>query len=100
MKGSIFTGLLVLFIAWVILGDGPEQRIERSCKPAVWLGNLSVSIVQLIDPKYQDKTQAAFDSFDYGCRFSVWRLFYEKEYLKSLEEAENNNGAQEVRPHG
>ena len=88
MKGSIFTGLLVLFAIWVTLGNGPEQRIERSCKPVVWMGNVSVSIVQLISYKYQDKAQAAFDGFDYGCRFSVWRLFYEKEYLRSLEEAE------------
>lgn len=90
MKGGIFTGLLVVFIAWVILGDGPEQRIERSCKPTVWLGNVSVSFVQLVSPKFQDKAQEAFDKFDYGCRFSVWRLFYEKEYLKNLEESEES----------
>lgn len=86
MKGSIFTGLLILFVLWVAIGNGAEDRIVRSCKPVVWFGNLSVSVVQLIDPDYQDAAQEAFDRMDYGCRYSIWRLLYEKEYLKDLEE--------------
>lgn len=85
MKGGILSALFIVFALWVAIGNGPGERIERSCKPVVWFGNLSVSVMQLIDPKFQNPTQRTFDKFDYGCRFSLWRLFFEKEYLKELE---------------
>lgn len=91
MKMGITTVLLLFFAAWIAIADGPEERMARSCKPVVWTGNLTVSLTLLMFPKYQDSVQTAFDKFDYGCRYSLWRLFYEREYLKQLE-LEKNGG--------
>lgn len=73
-----------------MLAPTPSQRIVRTCTPINWGGNLVVSITQLVTPKYQASVQHAFEKLDYGCRFSLWRLFYEKEYLKQEREAVQN----------
>lgn len=42
----------------------------------------------MITPASQDAVQNTFDKIDYACRYSVWRLFYETDYLKQQQENE------------
>lgn len=83
--GSLFGILLVVWIGWIVLATSEEQRIGRFCQPVLWTGNIFTSITALTVSKYQGKVEEAFEGFDYGCRYSVWRLFYEKEWLQEQE---------------
>ncbi len=71
---------LLAFIVWIVMATSPLNRMEHACSPVGWVGNVSVSLVALAVPCYQDTVQKAFDKGEYGCQYTLWRLFYQKEY--------------------
>lgn len=73
------------FILWIILATSPSNRMEHACSPVGWVGNVSVSLVALAAPSYQNDVQKWFDKFEYGCQYTLWRLFYQKEYNAYME---------------
>lgn len=76
-----FWGMLFLaFVAWVFLSGAPDERIKSACRPVGWTGNVIVSISALVLPDQQTRVQGYFNSFEYGCRFLTWRLFYQDAY--------------------
>lgn len=88
--GSIFTNifgaLVSLFIGiWfigVFIVTSPQDRMEKTCAPVTWLGSIATSMSMLfnVDDKTLGKTKGMFVSGNYGCKFTVWRLFYEDEW--------------------
>jgi hypothetical protein len=88
---SIFSIFFVLFIGWVILGPTPDKRIERSCQPIVWVGNIAVSFSLLVGSERGKNTIEGYtEDVDYGCRYSVWRLMYGPEYDKQMKDQKTN----------
>lgn len=82
-----FWGLLFLaFVGYVFFATSPSERMGRVCSPIDWVGNASTSLTALVTPQYQFNVQNAFDKVDYGCQFLLWRMFYQAEYNKYLEE--------------
>lgn len=78
-------GLTILgFILWIFFTSNPLTRIDRACSPINWAGNVTVSLTALTVPKYQDDMQKWFTKFDYGCQYTIWRLFYQKEYNAAM----------------
>lgn len=76
-----FWGLVFLgFVFWIIAASTPHQRIENACRPIGWSGNVVTSLSALVLPAQQTKMQSWFDKFEYGCRYTVWRLFYQEAY--------------------
>jgi len=88
--GSIFTNifgaLVSLFIGIWFIGifivTSPQDRMEKTCAPVTWLGSIATSMSMLfnVDDKTLGKTKGMFVSGNYGCKFTVWRLFYEDEW--------------------
>lgn len=78
----------VAFIGYVLLASTPQARMEHTCKPVGWAGNIATSITALISPSTAPKVQYGFDKLEYGCQYSLWRLLYQEEYNKA-KEAEN-----------
>lgn len=81
-----FWGLIFLgFVAWIFFfTSNPSERIQRTCAPITWAGNVTVSLSALVVPSYQQGTQRWFDKFGYGCEYTIWRLFYQKQYNELL----------------
>lgn len=78
-----FWGLVFLgFVFWIIAAADPNQRIQNGCRPIGWTGNVVTSLSALVLPKQQVTVQKWFDDVEYGCRFTVWRLFYQEDYNK------------------
>lgn len=95
LRGSTLIGAaLLVWVAWIVLATGHDERIERTCQPVLWVGNVFTSLVALTASDYQDTVEGAFESADYGCRYTVWRLVYEDDYLKAVEAEESANGGQ------
>ena len=111
---TLFGLALMMFVGWVMISDTPAQRMDRACRPVVWSGNVTVSIASLAEPSAHEankefqsqagkppppppdrskkplgqRVQGAFDGFNYGCQYALWRLFYEQEYLDYMAELE------------
>jgi len=83
-----FWGLLFLaFVVWIFTASSPSIRIENACRPIGWSGNVIVSLSALAMPAHQTKVQGWFNSIEYGCQYTVWRLFYQEAYNKWREES-------------
>ncbi len=74
-------GLLILaFIVWIFLAPQPDVRMQRACSPVQWGGNVVTSLAALSTPAAELYVQTGMDKMTYGCEYSLWRLFYQKQY--------------------
>ena len=81
-----FWGLLfIVFVSMIFLSSDAHERINRACKPIEWVGSVVVSLSALAVPQHQVRVKGWFDSLDYGCQYTVWRVFYQDDYNKYLE---------------
>lgn len=71
---------IVAFIAWVLLASSATTRIDRVCRPLHWVSSGVVSLTALTVPKYETDVQDGGNRVVYGCEYSIWRLFYQKDY--------------------
>merc|ERR1712138_98615 len=84
VRGSTLIGVAILvWVAWIVLATDSEARIERTCQPVLWFGNVATSLTQLTFNEYQAWVQESFESADYACRFTVWRLLHEDAWIES-----------------
>lgn len=76
-----FWGLLfIFFVVLIFITGDAHQRIERACKPIDWVGSVVVSLSALVLPQHQVRVKGWFDGLDYGCQYTVWRVFYQDDY--------------------
>lgn len=80
MHKDIWGYALLAFIGWVIITANAMTRIERACAPVGWGANVLTSVTALALPSQQKPLQELGDRLEYGCRFTIWRLLYQKEY--------------------
>lgn len=82
-----FWGLLFLgFVVWVFAASDGSSRINRGCRPIAWGGNVAVSLTALALPSQQAGVKKWVDKVEYGCRYAAWRLFYQDDYIRALEQ--------------
>jgi hypothetical protein len=74
--------IMMIFGCWVLLAGAQEERINRSCQPILWFGNVLESVALLTVDSWSDAVKEQTLDLDYGCRYVVWRVFYEEEYLE------------------
>ncbi len=95
---SILTLLTALYVGWIFIADNSQVRIERACAPTLWFGNVSTSLTALTLSEYQQNVEDGFKTVDYACRFTVWRLFFEQEYLDWMAQQEAMKQQQAQKP--
>lgn len=84
---ELLIGLPVLFfIFWVFIAPMPEERIVRACEPINWVGNLATSTTALSKEDHTLTAARWSDKLNYSCRYIIWRLLYQDEYLKAVQE--------------
>ena len=81
MKGLISAILILWFIGWIMIATDPQVRINRGCAPVGWTGSLFVSLTAMVWDSQVRNVQGVSDRMEYGCRYALWRSFYEKDYL-------------------
>ena len=83
--GTIAT---VSFVVYVFLADSPQERLDRTCKPIVWGGDMIHSIAGAFNSSAS--TLASISKytlkFNNKCEEATWSFFYKDDYMKSLEE--------------
>lgn len=82
-----FWGLVFLsFVVWIFIAATPSSRINHFCRPVGWAGNVVTSLTVLVLPSQETKIQGWFESLEYGCQYTTWRLFYQDDYNKWMAE--------------
>lgn len=105
--GKVFSSLLwsfafIVYVVWIFVTTDGSERIQRACKPIEWTGNVATSLTYLTVPAWEMKTDKIFKKATYGCQFTIWQLFYEKDFIakmeaiKKQEEEKNKKPKQQV----
>jgi hypothetical protein len=81
-----FWGLVFLaFVVWIFFAADGQARIARTCRPLLWTGNIATSLTAFAVPSGTDSVQKWSNKLDYGCRYTVWRLIYQDDYNKAIQ---------------
>jgi len=93
---SIISALFLVFALWIVLATSSVTRIERGCQPFLWVGKFIESVFLLTYSKGAETVVEKANQFDYGCRYTVWRFFFEEEYLEKKRQEELKAGGYTV----
>ena len=73
----IFFVAVMVWMGSIFVSSSPTERIERACEPVALMDKVVVAIVQLVHEPYAQGTHQFMEDFQYGCKFTVWKAFYE-----------------------
>lgn len=68
----------MVWIGGIFVTSDPRTRIDRACVPVTFADSLLVAVVQVIHEPYAMGAHEMMLSVEYGCKFTVWKTFYEE----------------------
>lgn len=74
----IFFIAVMVWIGGIFVTSDPRTRIDRACVPVTFADSLLVAVVQVIHEPYAMGAHEMMMSVEYGCKFTVWKTFYEE----------------------
>lgn len=86
--GGLGVICFLAWLFWIFFASVPDERMRRACRPVNIVGNVFVSLTALGAERAVDNVKGTFNSVEYGCRYMVWRLLYEEDYLEYIEDQE------------
>jgi hypothetical protein len=86
----IFFIAVMVWVGGIFVTSDPRTRIDRSCLPVTFADSILVAVVQMIHEPYAMSTHQMMLSLEYGCKFTVWKTFYEKRELESMADQTRN----------
>jgi len=105
----IFFILVMAWIGAIFVSSDPQVRMDRTCVPVEYMDKAGTGGMQLVDPVWGQATHKFFENMQYGCRFVVWRVFYEDEWKKAQQHphvppasgaSTPTDGGQQTQPKG
>jgi len=81
--GVAFFVLCMVWFGAILITTDPQERIDRACTPVLLADRAMSSSMQLINESWGVSTHNAFEDVHFGCRFVVWRVFYEQDWNKA-----------------
>lgn len=101
--GAIVGVAILAWTLWVGVTSSAQVRMERACAPVVWTGKMGVAFAMLgnSEERFVHSTKEWFEQANYGCQFTIWRVFWEDEWKedqarRERERAEISRDAQAV----
>ena len=79
----VFFIAVMVWIGAILISSDPQTRMDRFCIPVEYSDRASTSGMQLVDAGWGESTHKFFQNMHYGCRFVVWRMFYEEEWERA-----------------
>lgn len=94
--GVVFFACCMFFVAYVMVGSTPLERINRGCLPVDWFGRAATTTAAVFSDGAERKMRVAADEAFQGCRFFVFRQFYAERFqaMKAEAAAQGVDGAQ------
>ena len=94
----IFFIAVMVWIGGIFVTSDPRTRIDRACVPVTFADSLLVAVVQVIHEPYAMGAHGMMLSVEYGCKFTVWKTFYEEREVAGQVEQPQNTAATKVLP--
>lgn len=92
--GVVFFACCMFFLAFVMLGSSPLERINRGCLPIDWGGRAATTVAAVFSSGAESQMSVAAGEAFQGCRFFVFRQFYaNKLEAMKVQNAELQNAA-------
>lgn len=79
----IFFIAVMVWVGGIFITSEPRTRIDRACLPVTYADNMIIAVVQVIHEPYAMGAHQMMLAVEYGCKFTVWKTFYEKRELES-----------------
>jgi hypothetical protein len=76
---AFFVACMAWFIS-IFASTDPQVRMERTCLPVEYSGRIGTSSMMLIKADWAGPTNEFFEGINYGCKFVIWRMFYEESW--------------------
>lgn len=83
--GFLTSIFLMSWVIWIAFTSSPIERLERTCAPTTWIGKFSTSVAMLADDSERSVApiRETFVRMNYGCKFTLWRVFYEDDWKRA-----------------
>ena len=94
----IFFIAVMVWIGSIFFSSDPRTRIDRACVPVTFGDSLMVAVVQVIHEPYAMAVHEMMLSVEYGCKFAVWKTFYEEREGRGQVEQPQNTASPKVSP--
>jgi hypothetical protein len=76
---AFFVACVAWFVA-IFASTDPKVRMDRTCLPVEYSGRVGTSSMMLIKADWAAPTHEFFEGVNYGCKFVLWRMFYEESW--------------------
>jgi hypothetical protein len=76
---AFFVACVAWFVA-IFASTDPQVRMDRTCLPVEYSGRVGTSSMMLIKADWAAPTHEFFEGVNYGCKFVLWRMFYEESW--------------------
>jgi hypothetical protein len=93
----IFFCLVLVWLGSIVVTSDPTERIDRSCSPLTIVDKAAVATALLLNEQLAAGTKRAMADWQYGCRFIVWKVFYEGDWQMHAAQAAAQDTAQQRR---
>jgi hypothetical protein len=96
--GAISGAVVIGWVIWIFITSSPAERLDRTCAPVGVVQKIATSMVMLMDGSERNvaATKAGFERTVYGCKFTVWRVFYEDSWKAEMAEQERQRQEDEA----
>lgn len=89
----IFFIAVMVWMGGIFVSTDPQVRMDRTCAPVEYMDKAGSGAMQLIDPGWGHATHIFFENMQYGCRFVVWRVFYEEDWKRAQQQQQGRSQA-------
>lgn len=79
----IFFVAVMVWMGAIFVSADPQTRMDRFCIPVEFARRAATGGMGLVDDGWGASTNKFFDNMHYGCRYVMWRMFYEEEWDKA-----------------
>ncbi len=94
----IFFVLVMVWFGSIFITTDPQVRMDRSCVPVSIVDKAATSGMMLLNDGWATGTHKLFEEAHYGCRFIIWRMFYEEDWQKARQAQQAAQQAGEAQP--
>ena len=80
----------MIWFGSILITTDPQARMDRTCIPVDYAKRATTAGLLLVNDEWSQESDKLFDKWLYGCKFVIWRMFYESDWDKSTEAEKRN----------
>lgn len=78
----IFFVAVMIWVGSILVTTKPTERMDRGCFPMEVLDRTLTSGLLLVNASWAPGGHELFQSWTAGCKFVVWKIFYESDWME------------------